>query len=59
MTNTTTTTNTQPVTLFYDKAKGWFVSYPTHFGFQHERVATKASSRPSDAELLAKGFEVV
>ena len=45
------------VTLFYSD-KGWMVSYPTSIGFRHEKVASRASDRPSDIELAQKGFYI-
>jgi hypothetical protein len=46
-------------TLFYSD-KGWFVSYRTAAGnFRHDKVASRASDRPSDEELTAKGYEVI
>ena len=57
-----TTTSLIPVTLFYTttgRTQGWVVSYRTPIGFQHVKVASKASSRPSDAELADKGYEVI
>jgi hypothetical protein len=44
-------------TLYYSD-KGWMVSYPTAIGFRHIKVASASSSRPSDDELRAKGYEI-
>ena len=58
----TSTATRQPVTLFYTttgRQKGWIVSYPTATGFQHVKVASTSSARPSDDELADKGYEVI